>query len=155
MTFEFDRTTHFWNLNVGIMFRQDGKLINNVPFKLDTGARITTIPCHFLLNNGMTENGLRQTTKTYITVADGKRVPNCFIVRVAEIHILGKIFRNFEVATSLSANFGYLLGQNILECFDWELNYSSGLATANFRENFIPQAVSKHSKKVDNVEQAH
>ena len=91
-------------------------------------------------------------TKARLTVADGRRIPNSYILRVSEIHVLGKNFQNFEIATSLSANMGLLLGQNILECFDWKLNYSTGLAVAKYRQDFTPQSISGYPKTVDDID---
>lgn len=143
--------TAFWYANAEIIFQSESKPVKNLAFKLDTGARVTTIPSQLLIANGVTKDKIEQGMEAMITVADGRYVPNSYMFRVAEIHILGKNFRNFEVATSLSANMGLLLGQNILECFDWDINYSTGFALAKFRDDFIPKPISNRSKAVSDL----
>ena len=152
MKLERNAVTSFWYAHAEMVLQAQAKPIKHLAFKLDTGARVTTVPHQLLIANGITQEKIQQATKARLTVADGRRIPNSYILRVAEIRILGKIFRNFEIATSLSANLGCLLGQNILECFDWELNYSAGLAIAKYRQNFIPQSVSAYSKAVDDLD---
>ena len=154
MKIKRNNVTSFWYANAEIAFEPNSNFLKNVNFKLDTGARITTIPHQLLIENGIAEKMIRLSTKARLTVADGRRIPNSYILRVSEIHVLGKNFQNFEVATSLSADMGFLLGQNILECFDWELNYSAGLAVANYRQGFVPQSISSYSKAVDDIDMA-
>ena len=151
MKIERNKVTAFWYAGAVMILRPEGRPIPNLIFKLDTGARLTTVPYKVLVENGISESMIKGATRARITVADGRKIPDSYILKVSEIHILGKNFRNFEVATSLSANMGFLLGQNILECFDWELNYSTGLAIATHRRNFAPQSMSSQSKAVDEL----
>jgi hypothetical protein len=144
--------TSFWYANAEIVLQANHAPVKDVIFKVDTGARVTTVPYQLLIKNGISEDKILEATKARLTVADGRRIPNSYILRIAEIHVLGKNFRNFEIVTSLSANMGFLLGQNILECFDWDICYSTGIATAVFRKDFMPQSVSYLSKAIDDIE---
>ena len=142
----------FWYATAEIIFQSGASPVKNIMFKLDTGARVTTVPNYLLINNGVTKEMIVRASEANIVVADGRRIPNSYMFRIAEFHILGKNFKNFEVATSLSANMGLLLGQNILECFDWDLNYSTGFALAKYRDDFSPQSVSKYSKTISDLD---
>ncbi|MCL2170907.1 MAG: retroviral-like aspartic protease family protein [Defluviitaleaceae bacterium] len=142
----------FWNVVAKIILRHNDRPIDGLKFKIDTGAGITTIPRSLLIDNGMPANEIKRAHKISIITADGKRVPNAYILRIPEIHVLGKKFINFEVATSLSVNMNYLLGQNILECFDWKLLYSLGEAIAEYRQGFVPHSMSSRIKRIDNLD---
>ena len=105
--------------------------MENVTFKVDSGASCTTISAKRLFELGYDEGWIRA-GKPLVgsdapTVASGLTVDGCYEVVLPEINIGGWVGYNWPVLTSLSAPFKFLLGTDSMQFFNWRFDYENGV----------------------------
>ena len=132
--------------------------MENVPYKVDSGANCTTISAKRLLDMGYDEDWIRAGTpltgSDAPTVASGLPIEDCYEVILPEIRIGDWVGYNWPVLTSLSVPFKFLLGTDSMQFFNWNFDYENGVCKFDLIPNKRKLLFNQKEQSIHAIDEA-